>query len=135
MVTSQPLALDNSACHKSAMELSLIIDEADHRRNMLNQGSRSSLVAWETTLEDVLEAEDSEEWEEESVMEGTVLEAGGEEDGDQTMEEEVVKVSFLQLLRLQFWVMVEVWAAFYGLAQKDGLNIVRNTNLCLCVSV
>lgn len=47
------------------------------------------MVAWETTLEDVLEDEygeesDEEEEEEESVMEGTVLEAGDE---DRAMEE------------------------------------------------
>ncbi|MEQ2169257.1 hypothetical protein GOODEAATRI_023221 [Goodea atripinnis] len=100
VVNSRPVVLDDSTCHKSAMELSLIIDEADQRRNMLNQGRRSSLVAWETSLEDVLEAEDSEEWkeeeEEEDFMEGTVLEAGGEEeDGDRTMEEETEKVRLL----------------------------------------
>ncbi|MEQ2218964.1 hypothetical protein XENOCAPTIV_010609, partial [Xenoophorus captivus] len=99
VVNSRPVVLDDSTCHKSAMELSLIIDEADQRRNMLNQGRRSSLVAWETSLEDVLEAEDSEEWkeeeeEEEDFMEGTVLEAGGEEeDGDRTMEDETEKVT------------------------------------------
>ncbi|XP_043958646.1 kinesin-like protein KIF20A isoform X3 [Gambusia affinis] len=117
MVTSQPLALDNSACHKSAMELSLIIDEADRRRNMLNQGRRSSLVAWETSLEDVLEAEDSEEWEEESVTEGTVLEAGGEEDGDQTMEEEVVKEAALRLV-LEAQIREEVSSEFMELFNK-----------------
>ncbi|XP_027884482.1 kinesin-like protein KIF20A isoform X2 [Xiphophorus couchianus] len=117
MVTSQPLALDNSACHKSAMELSLIIDEADQRRNMLNQGRRSSLVAWETSLEDVLEAEDSEEWEEESVTEGTVLEAGGEEDGDQTMEEEVVKEAALRLV-LEAQIREEVSSEFMELFNK-----------------
>lgn len=101
VVNSRPVVLDNSACHKSAMELSLIIDEADQRRNILNQGRRSSLVAWETNLEDVLEAADSEEWEEEeeeeeSVMEGTVLEAEGEEEyGNQTMEEEAAKAGLL----------------------------------------
>lgn len=42
------------------------------------------MVAWETTLEDVLEDEDEEQ---DSVMDGTVLEAGGEEE-DTTMEED-----------------------------------------------
>ncbi|XP_017166469.1 kinesin-like protein KIF20A isoform X3 [Poecilia reticulata] len=118
-VTSQPVALDNSACHKSAMELSLIINEADQRRNMLNQGRRSSLVAWETSLEDVLEAEDHEEWEEEeeSVMEGTVLETGGEEDGDQTMEEEVVKEAALRLV-LEAQIREEVSSEFMELFNK-----------------
>lgn len=100
VVNSRPVVPDE-APHRSAMELSMIIDEADRRRNVSGRGRKSSLVAWETTLEDVLEDEDGEEWDEEedmeeedeeSVMEGTVLEAGGEEDddeeGDRTMEEE-----------------------------------------------
>ena len=81
------------------MELSMIIDEADQRRNVSGRGRKSSMVAWDTSLEDVLEDEDGEDWEEEeeeddeeeSAMEGTVLEAGGEEDeeeADRTMEEE-----------------------------------------------
>ncbi|KAM4715918.1 kinesin-like protein KIF20B isoform 2-T3 [Anableps anableps] len=117
VVNPRPVALDNSACHKSAMELSLIIDEADQRRNMLNQGRRSSLVAWETSLEDVLEAEDSEE---ESVMEGTVLEAGGEEDGDQTMEEEAVKSDREAALRLVLEAQIreEVSSEFMELFNK-----------------
>ncbi|XP_054880859.1 kinesin-like protein KIF20A isoform X2 [Poeciliopsis prolifica] len=117
MVTSQPLALENSACHKSAMELSLIIDEADQRRNMLNQGRRSSLVAWDTSLEDVLEADNSEEEEEESVLEGTVLEGGAEEDGDQTMEEEVVKEAALRLV-LEAQIREEVSSEFMELFNK-----------------
>ncbi|XP_014879643.1 kinesin-like protein KIF20B, partial [Poecilia latipinna] len=118
-VTSQPVALDNSACHKSAMELSLFINEADQRRNMLNQGRRSSLVAWETSLEDVPEAEDHEEWEEEeeSAMEGTVLETGGEEDGDQTMEEEVGKEAALRLV-LEAQIREEVSSEFMELFNK-----------------
>ncbi|XP_038591640.1 LOW QUALITY PROTEIN: kinesin-like protein KIF20A [Micropterus salmoides] len=93
VVNSRPAVLDD-APHRSAMELSIIIDEADQRRNVSGRGRKSSLVAWETTLEDVLEVEDDEEEEEEeeSAMEGTVLEAGGEEDEeeeeDRTMEEE-----------------------------------------------
>uniref|UniRef100_A0A087XLK3 Kinesin-like protein n=1 Tax=Poecilia formosa TaxID=48698 RepID=A0A087XLK3_POEFO len=121
-VTSQPVALDNSACHKSAMELSLFINEADQRRNMLNQGRRSSLVAWETSLEDVPEAEDHEEWEEEeeSAMEGTVLETGGEEDGDQTMEEEVGKSDQEAALRLVLEAQIreEVSSEFMELFNK-----------------
>lgn len=94
VLNSRPVVLDD-APHKSAMELSMIIDEADQRRNVSGRGRKSSLVAWETSLEDVLEDEDGEDWdeeeeEEESVMEGTVLEAGGEEDeeDERTMEEE-----------------------------------------------
>ncbi|XP_069373606.1 kinesin-like protein KIF20A [Paralichthys olivaceus] len=88
VLNSRPVVPDD-APHRSAMELSMIIDEADQRRNVLGRGRKSSLVAWETTLEDVLEDEDDEG---ESEMEGTVLEAGGEEDEgeeeDKTMEEE-----------------------------------------------
>lgn len=88
VLNSRPVVLDD-APHRSAMELSMIINEADRRRNVSGRGRKSSMVAWETTLEDVLEDEDGEEWEEEeeSGMEGTVLEAGGEEE-DRTMEEE-----------------------------------------------
>ncbi|XP_030610287.1 kinesin-like protein KIF20A isoform X2 [Archocentrus centrarchus] len=96
VLNSRPAALDDTS-QRSAMELSLIIDEADRRRNVSGRGRKSSLVAWDTSLEDVLEDEDGEECEEdeeeeedESMMEGTVLEAGGEdeEEGDRTMEEE-----------------------------------------------
>lgn len=86
VLNSKPAALDD-APHRSAMELSMIIDEADQRRNLSGHGRKTSMVAWETTLEDVMEDEDAEEWEEEeSMMEGTVLEAGEEE--NTTMEEE-----------------------------------------------
>uniref|UniRef100_A0A8D3BXG8 Kinesin-like protein n=1 Tax=Scophthalmus maximus TaxID=52904 RepID=A0A8D3BXG8_SCOMX len=74
VVNSRPIAPDD-APHRSAMELSMIIDEADLRRDASGRGRRSSLVAWETSLEDVLEDGEEDE-EEESVMEGTVLEAG-----------------------------------------------------------
>ncbi|KAF3703990.1 Kinesin-like protein KIF20B [Channa argus] len=87
VLNSRPVVL-HDATHSSAMDLSVIIDEADRRRNVSGRGRKSSLVAWETTLEDVLEDEDEEEEEEESAMEGTVLEACGEEEEDMTMEEE-----------------------------------------------
>lgn len=92
-MNSRPVLLED-ASQSSAMDLSVIIDEADRRRNVSGRGRKSSLVAWETTLEDVLEDEDEEDEDEEedSVMEGTVLEAGGEEDQEEeeetTMEEE-----------------------------------------------
>lgn len=98
VLSSRP-AVPDDAPHRAAMELSMIIDEADQRRNVSGRGRKSSMVAWDTSLEDVLEDEDGEDWEEEeeeddeeeSAMEGTVLEAGGEEDeeeADRTMEEE-----------------------------------------------
>lgn len=100
-MNSRPVVPDHVP-HNSAMELSLIIEDAEHRRKVSGRGRKSSLVAWETTLEDVLEdGEEGEEDEEdeESVMEGTVLDAGGEEDegeeGDTTMEvEDKVTISF-----------------------------------------
>ncbi|TMS01444.1 Kinesin-like protein KIF20B [Larimichthys crocea] len=89
VLNTRPVIIDD-APHRSALELSMIIDEADRRRNVSGRGRKSSMVAWETTLEDVLEDEygeesdeEEEEEEEESVMEGTVLEAGGEEDKEQ----------------------------------------------------
>ncbi|XP_031168056.1 kinesin-like protein KIF20A [Sander lucioperca] len=94
VLNSRPAVLDGSPL-RSSLEVSMIIDEADQRRDRKTGRGRSSLVAWETSLEDVLEDGDGEDWgeeeeEEESVMEGTVLEAGGEEDKeeDRTMEEE-----------------------------------------------
>lgn len=98
VLNSRPVVVDD-APHKSAMELSMIIDEAERRRNVSGRGRKSSMVAWETSLEDVLEDEDGEEWDEEedNMMEGTVLEAAADEDDDEeedrTMEEgEKVKV-------------------------------------------
>ncbi|KAM7370279.1 hypothetical protein PAMP_009842 [Pampus punctatissimus] len=102
VLNSRPVVLDN-APHKSAMELSMIIDEADQRRNMSGRGRKSSLVAWETSLEDVLEDEHSEEWdeeEEESVMEGTVLEAGGEEEEEERTMDKEQKADNVAALRL-----------------------------------
>lgn len=92
VVLNSRTAVEDDAPQRSAMELSMIIDEADRRRKVCGRGRKSSMVAWETTLEDVMEDEDGEEWdeEEESVMEGTVLDAGGEEDKvvNRTVEEE-----------------------------------------------
>lgn len=104
VLNSRPTVPDGpGSSQRSAMELSLIIDEADCRRNVAGRGRKSSLLAWETSLEDVLEDEDGEEGEEdgeeESMMEGTVLEARGEneEEWDVTMEEDE-KVTLLNLL-------------------------------------
>uniref|UniRef100_A0A4W5RPM3 Kinesin family member 20Ba n=1 Tax=Hucho hucho TaxID=62062 RepID=A0A4W5RPM3_9TELE len=55
------------ATKRSARELSMIINNAD-RKYLLGQKRRSSLVGWETSLEDVQEHDDTEE-EEESMME------------------------------------------------------------------
>lgn len=58
----------------------MILDEAASRRL---RGRKSSLVAWETSLEDVLETEG--EWGLDEDEEGTVLEAA---DGEDTTVEE-----------------------------------------------
>ncbi|XP_051275749.1 kinesin-like protein KIF20B isoform X2 [Dicentrarchus labrax] len=127
VLNSRPVVLDD-APHRSAMELSMIIDEADRRRNVGGRGRKSSMVAWETTLEDVLE--DGEEWqeeeeeEEESVMDGTVLEAGGEEEEeeeeDRTMEEEEKVADREAALRLVLEAQIreEVSAEFMELFNK-----------------
>ncbi|XP_055085641.1 kinesin-like protein KIF20B isoform X2 [Periophthalmus magnuspinnatus] len=80
VLNTRPAPMD-AAPQRSAMELSLIIDEAETRRF---RGRKSSMV-WERSLEDVLETEDwdneldeeeqeEEEEEEQTEMEGTVLE-------------------------------------------------------------
>ncbi|XP_075934477.1 kinesin-like protein KIF20B [Anarhichas minor] len=127
VLNSRPMVPDDVP-HNSAMELSLIIEDADRRRNVSGRGRKSSLVAWEKTLEDVLEDEDEEEWggeeEEESAIEGTVLEAGGEEDeeeeGDRTMEGEEKTSDREAALRLVLEPQIreEVCAEFMELYNK-----------------
>lgn len=126
VLNSRPTVPDGpGSSQRSAMELSLIIDEADCRRNVSGRGRKSSLVAWETSLEDVLEDEDGEEGEEdgeeESMMEGTVLEAGGEDEEkwDVTMEEEEKEGREAALrLVLEAEVREEVSAEFMELFKK-----------------
>ncbi|XP_031600864.1 kinesin-like protein KIF20A isoform X3 [Oreochromis aureus] len=127
VLNSRPTVPDGpGSSQRSAMELSLIIDEADCRRNVSGRGRKSSLVAWETSLEDVLEDEDGEEGEEdgeeESMMEGTVLEAGGEDEEkwDVTMEEEEKQEGREAALRLVLEAQVreEVSAEFMELFKK-----------------
>lgn len=97
ILNSKPAALDD-AQHRSAMELSILIDEADQRRNVSGRGRKTSMMAWETTLEDVMEDEDAEESEEEdNTMEGTVLEKEEEEEEEKNMEEEQ-KVTYNQFM-------------------------------------
>ncbi|XP_014263803.3 kinesin-like protein KIF20B isoform X3 [Maylandia zebra] len=127
VLNSRPTVPDGpGSSQRSAMELSLIIDEADCRRNVAGRGRKSSLLAWETSLEDVLEDEDGEEGEEdgeeESMMEGTVLEAGGEneEEWDVTMEEDEKQEGREAALRLVLEAQVreEVSAEFMELFKK-----------------
>lgn len=83
-----------TAPQRAALELSMIIDTAEQRRNVSGSSRKSSMVAWETTLEDVIEdvdeeEEQEEEYDQESPMEGTVLEVEDEEEEeDKTMEED-----------------------------------------------
>ncbi|KAL0169941.1 hypothetical protein M9458_034537, partial [Cirrhinus mrigala] len=63
---------------RSAREVSFIINNVD-RREM----RRSSLVRWDPSLEDVQEDSDTEEDEEESEMDDTILDA--EEEGKETV--------------------------------------------------
>lgn len=86
MLNSRPASPDDASL-RSAMEVSVLINEADQRRNVLARGRKSSMVAWESTLEDVLEDDGEEEEEDESGMEETVLKAADEE-GEGTIEEE-----------------------------------------------
>ncbi|XP_026033542.1 kinesin-like protein KIF20A isoform X3 [Astatotilapia calliptera] len=127
VLNSRPTVPDGpGSSQRSAMELSLIIDEADCRRNVAGRGRKSSLLAWETSLEDVLEDEDGEEGEEdgeeESMMEGTVLEARGEneEEWDVTMEEDEKQEGREAALRLVLEAQVreEVSAEFMELFKK-----------------
>ncbi|KAM6898364.1 kinesin-like protein KIF20B, partial [Lycodopsis pacificus] len=135
VLKSRPMVPDGVP-HNSAMELSLIIEDADRRRKVSGRGRKSSLVAWEKTLEDVVEDEDDEEDEEEeeeeeeeeddeeSPIEGTVLEAGGEEDeeeeGDRTMEGEETHSDREAALRLVLEAQIreEVCAEFMELYNK-----------------
>ncbi|KAF7203633.1 transcript variant X3 [Nothobranchius furzeri] len=124
LLNSQPTVLnEEEGPLKSAMELSIVMDKSDQLRNVLGRGRKSSLIAWETSLEDVKEAEDDEEEEEEeeeSLMEGTVLENGGDEEAeDQTMEEEEGsdREAALRLV-LEAQIREEVSAEFMELFKK-----------------
>ncbi|XP_028331373.1 kinesin-like protein KIF20B isoform X2 [Gouania willdenowi] len=115
VVLNSRSSVPDGAPHRSALELSMIIDE-EMGRSFGGKGRKSSMVAWETNLEDVMEDEDGEEEEEEeeeSVMEGTVLEAEPQEE-DQIMEEEADKEAELRLV-LEAHIREEVSAEFMEL--------------------
>lgn len=120
MLNSRQTMMD-TAPQRAALELSMIIDTAEQRRNVSGSSRKSSMVAWETTLEDVIEDEDEdeeEEYEQESPMEGTVLEAEDEEDEedrDQTLEDEnMVGVR---------WLIMNLFMSCYFIDLIDGLTI------------
>ncbi|XP_062331297.1 kinesin-like protein KIF20B isoform X3 [Osmerus eperlanus] len=102
VVVVNPRPLPIVAPKRSAREVSLIINNADR-----SWGRRkSSLVAWETTLEDVQEDDDDEDEDdeeeegscEESLAEETILEAG---EGEHTAMEEDLDQCEVAELRLQ----------------------------------
>ncbi|KAM8889225.1 kinesin-like protein KIF20B [Synchiropus picturatus] len=122
MVNSQPMVVDPVI---SGPERSLNMIEA--QKNVMRHGRKSSLIAWETSLEDVLEdvdedGEEEEEEFEESEVEGTVLEAGeeeeeGEEDRTMEVDKEVEKQGALRLL-LEAQIREEVCAEFRDIFTK-----------------
>ncbi|KAK9541299.1 hypothetical protein VZT92_001355 [Zoarces viviparus] len=67
---------------RSASDISFIINNAE--RKALRSSRRSSLIGWDTSLEDVQEEEDDEYEEEESLMESTMDQTGNEEDADES---------------------------------------------------
>ncbi|GAA6235615.1 kinesin-like protein KIF20B [Lates japonicus] len=66
---------------RSASEVSFIINNAE--KKALRGSRRSSLIGWESSLEDVQEDVDDEHEEENSLMEDTVDQTGNEEDDDE----------------------------------------------------
>ncbi|KAM9831265.1 kinesin-like protein KIF20B [Neosynchiropus ocellatus] len=124
MVNSRPVVVDPVI---SGPELSLNMIEA--QKNVARHGRKSSLIAWETSLEDVLEdvdedGEEEEEEFEESEVEGTVLEAEeeveeeeGEEDRTMEVDKEVEKQGALRLL-LEAQIREEVCAEFRDIFTK-----------------
>ncbi|KAJ0060557.1 hypothetical protein NL108_016032, partial [Boleophthalmus pectinirostris] len=116
VLTARPAPLD-AAPHRSAMELSLIIDEAETRRF---RGRKSSMV-WERSLEDVLETDDGhseEEEEEQSEMEDTVLEAANTTmENTQVTHTHTQSVCALRLV-LEAQIREEVSAEFMELFNK-----------------
>ncbi|XP_031733804.1 kinesin-like protein KIF20B [Anarrhichthys ocellatus] len=67
---------------RSASDISFIINNAE--RKALRSSRRSSLIGWDTSLEDVQEDENDEYEEEESLMESTMDQTGNEEDADES---------------------------------------------------
>ncbi|KAK3559427.1 hypothetical protein QTP86_013498 [Hemibagrus guttatus] len=87
VVVLNPKPVISAMPRKSAREVSMMINNVDRRE----WSRRSTLIRWETSLEDVQEDEDDEEMEvdeeeeegesgEESIMENTVLEAAEDEE-------------------------------------------------------
>ncbi|KAE8280969.1 Kinesin-like protein KIF20B [Larimichthys crocea] len=91
---------------RSASEVSFIIDNAE--RKALRGSRRSSLIGWDSSLEDVQEDEDAECEEERSLMEDTMDQSSVEEAGDENDEKIVIgkkmhqsQVELLKQLQVQ----------------------------------
>ncbi|XP_074503155.1 kinesin-like protein KIF20B isoform X2 [Sebastes fasciatus] len=67
---------------RSAREISFIINNAE--RKAVRGSRRSSLIGWDSSLEDVQEDEDDEYEEEKSLMEDTMDQTGNGEDGEES---------------------------------------------------
>ncbi|TKS86088.1 Kinesin-like protein KIF20B [Collichthys lucidus] len=95
-----------STSQRSASEVSFIIDNAE--RKALRGSRRSSLIGWDSSLEDVQEDEDAECEEERSLMEDTMDQSSVEEAGDENDEKIVIgkkmhqsQVALLKQLQVQ----------------------------------
>ncbi|XP_027131334.1 kinesin-like protein KIF20B isoform X3 [Larimichthys crocea] len=95
-----------STSQRSASEVSFIIDNAE--RKALRGSRRSSLIGWDSSLEDVQEDEDAECEEERSLMEDTMDQSSVEEAGDENDEKIVIgkkmhqsQVELLKQLQVQ----------------------------------
>uniref|UniRef100_A0A3P8T3E0 Kinesin family member 20Ba n=1 Tax=Amphiprion percula TaxID=161767 RepID=A0A3P8T3E0_AMPPE len=80
VLSSRPLPI---MPQRSASEVSFIINDAERRT--LRGSRRSSLIGWESSLEDVQEDEDDE-----SLMDDTMDQTGNEEDGDENDDKIVI---------------------------------------------
>ncbi|XP_049614598.1 kinesin-like protein KIF20A isoform X3 [Syngnathus scovelli] len=78
VLNPRPAGPDDASL-RSAMEVSVLINEADWRRNALERGRPHSAIVWETTLEDVMEDNAEEE---------SDVGAGEDDDGEETTQEE-----------------------------------------------
>ncbi|XP_054456474.1 kinesin-like protein KIF20B isoform X2 [Anoplopoma fimbria] len=79
---------------RSAGEISFIINNAE--RKALRSSGRSSMIGWDTSLEDVQEDEDDEYDEDQSLMEGTMDQTGNEEDACESDEKILIGERFHQ---------------------------------------
>ncbi|XP_033996939.1 kinesin-like protein KIF20B [Trematomus bernacchii] len=84
-----PSIVPSSSSKKSAFEMSILINNADRKNRPGNR--RSSLIGWESSLEDVQEDEDDEDEEDQSLMESTMDQTGDEEEVTQQLQVQLKK--------------------------------------------